>query len=401
VTRYAGVWLGPIVSEARLWEDQAASPAANQWQTGLLEALCDQGKPMEPIAGVPQSAWPRGRLLARTHSTPLCRGAAVARTTGYLNLPIVKWYRQEARIRSLVERQIEAAGPPAVVLSYNAGYPEAATAQWMRSKYGIPWVCVVADAPESSDPRTSFVRRTALRAYGRYQRRWIAAASARVYLSWTLFDQETHGPKLHLDGGIDAVRCAGFRIEPGSPRVLMFTGSLSSYTGIDRLLTAFQLVEQRDCELWISGRGNLEELVIAAAARDHRIRFFGLVDRERLMGLMAQAHVFVNPRPSSVPENRSNFPSKLLEYLSWCRPVISTMTPGIAPIYRSVLTMVEDESPEGLASAIRAALDLPDSEVRHASERIRAFVEKNLLWSNRAALLWDWLEGECGVRAPG
>jgi glycosyltransferase involved in cell wall biosynthesis len=118
------------------------------------------------------------------------------------------------------------------------------------------------------------------------------------------------------------------------------------------------------------------------------------VERDRLAGLMGQADIFVNPRPSMIPENRANFPSKLLEYLSWGRPVISTLTPGVPPSYRSILIPVEDEDAEGLATTIENTLALGSRELDRMGERIRDYVSENLLWSIQARRLRNWLEAD-------
>jgi glycosyltransferase involved in cell wall biosynthesis len=281
-----------------------------------------------------------------------------------------------------------------VVFSYNALSPEAPIARWLQSEFDVPWICVVADYPETSDPSVSTLRRRAPDVYGAYQRHLIRQAAGRLYLSWALFNEAGQEPKLHLEGGIAALQPELAPLAVRGPRVVMFTGSLNVLTGIDFLLRAFARVRDRNCELWICGRGHLEKQVVAATRGDARIRYYGMVPRERLHELMGRADVFVNPRPSALPENRANFPSKLLEYLSWARPVISTLTPGVPPGYRSVLLPVVEEIEEGLANTLSEALAHLREERDARSERIRAFVEENLLWSVQIERLVRWLEAE-------
>jgi glycosyltransferase involved in cell wall biosynthesis len=103
------------------------------------------------------------------------------------------------------------------------------------------------------------------------------------------------------------------------------------------------------------------------------------------------ATLFVNPRPSSIADNRMNFPSKILEYLSYAKPVVSTWTPGLSPEYEGVLVVVEQETPECMARKIEEVLSW-DAEKHSAwSERITAFVTGRKLWDLQAGSLLRWL----------
>jgi hypothetical protein len=165
----SALWLGALVSEAFLQEEVAASAAGVLWQSGLLEALVDQGMMLTILGGTPHSAWPRGGVRAPHHAASLRGGKLTASMTGYLNFPVVKLFSQHARLRTSIRALLHERRPPAVVFSYNAGLPEAVTARWVRSEFGTPWVSVLADYPESSDPRTRLARRLALQVYGRVQ----------------------------------------------------------------------------------------------------------------------------------------------------------------------------------------------------------------------------------------
>jgi glycosyltransferase involved in cell wall biosynthesis len=387
------LWLGSLLRPDLVRHEPAASAAGMSWQTGLLEALVDHGAKVRIHGGTPHSAWPQGRALVRAHESELCGGKLQPHMTGYVNLPVVKLFSQHRRLRHRLEGQLRRGWSPRVSFSYNPGLPEALTCRWLQAEHGVPWVCIVAEFPESSDPLISSVRRAALKVYGQYQRTWAEEAAGRVYLSWALFQDDRTLPKFHLDGGIDRLHPPSAPPESGK-RVLLFGGSLTALTGVDVLLDAFRSVRDRNLELWIAGRGNLEPQVVEAARHDARIRFFGQLGRDELHRLMQGAHAFINPRPSHLPENRTNFPSKVMEYLSWARPVISTITPGVSPSYRSLLVPVHEETRDGMAEVIERTLSASGDQLRVASDRIRAYIEENLLWSVQSRRLLRWLERE-------
>jgi glycosyltransferase involved in cell wall biosynthesis len=120
---------------------------------------------------------------------------------------------------------------------------------------------------------------------------------------------------------------------------------------------------------------------------------FGVVDEAKLRVLSEAAWAFVNPRPPSIAENAHNFPSKVLEYLSYGKPVVSTWTPGLAPEYREVLMVVDGESPDALAARLADALALEPGALGEHRERVRAFLAANKLWTVQAERLRAWLAG--------
>jgi glycosyltransferase involved in cell wall biosynthesis len=102
----------------------------------------------------------------------------------------------------------------------------------------------------------------------------------------------------------------------------------------------------------------------------------------------------VNPRPNSVVDSQHNFPSKLLEYLSYGKPVISTCTPGIAPEYSHVIDIPEDETPAGLAGVIQRVLQWSEVQRRERAVAIREFLKTRKTWIVQARRLTEWLEDQ-------
>jgi hypothetical protein len=107
-------------------------------------------------------------------------------------------------------------------------------------------------------------------------------------------------------------------------------------------------------ELWISGRGD-NKLIKLAVKKDKRIKFLGLLSNNRLQNTYNRVDIFLNPRPVNMPGNEINFPSKLFDYLAWDKPIISTWTKSLSPIYKKVLHVVDD-NPVAIAFAMSSYL---------------------------------------------
>lgn len=108
----------------------------------------------------------------------------------------------------------------------------------------------------------------------------------------------------------------------------MYAGTLSNVTGIDILLEAISKNTADNVEFYISGKGELDNLVSEAAQKDKRIKYLGFVSDKQYYELLNDVDVLINPRNMELLQNQNNFPSKVLEYLATGREVISTKFPG-------------------------------------------------------------------------
>lgn len=370
------LWVGGVFDEATLLSRRATSPAANRWQGGLIRGLAEHGARVTVLGHTPEPVWPRGVPLVGGGWGRLAPGLH-GKLVRYWNLPAVRRVSVTRAYLRAFDRLVSRHGRPSVVISYNDQPWSAALGDFVQRHYGIPWVCVVADAPGAG------------KEFRQHEQR-IARAAGRVFLSWSRYREDHSGPGLHLDGGIDAVRFTSRPVHERGRKVLVFAGAMNRWAGASLLVDAFSRTRLPDAELWLCGHGSNAD-VERAAAEDPRVRYLGLVEEERLQAVCREAAAFVNPRPVDLHENRSNFPSKVLEYLTYGRPVVSTWTEGLAPEYRDVLVTPDQADPDGLARAMERALAFSIEERGALAERIRKLLVPGRTWSAQAARLLEWM----------
>lgn len=385
------LWLGGIFAERVVLDRPGVNPAAWRWQKELVGALARRGLRLVTLGHAPEPLWPRGRL--RDAGTDPLEPGVRGEVVGYWNLPAVRMPSLRRSYLRGFERIRARHGDPALVVSYNA-YPYNIAVGRRAQRLGVPWVPIVADVPRPGRPRERHDRA-------------VGTAAGRVFLSWGEYRDPDHAePKLHLDGGI---RRPGFAPDadptPDGDPVVVYTGSLGKWGGVMLLLEAFRRVRHPTAELWICGHGATSSFE-RAVAEDPRVRFLGLVPEQRLREVCERATVFVNPRPAALPSNAANFPSKVLEYLKHGKPVVSTWTKGLAPAYRRVLAVAEEQTPECLAATIEQVLAWDAGRRREVAAEIRAFLEAEKLWDAQARRLAGWLDdvaaanGVALARAP-
>jgi glycosyltransferase involved in cell wall biosynthesis len=370
------VWLGASLKPEVILSRFAVSPAAQRWQRGLLTGLRRIVPDLHVVGHCPDRTWPYGQLwpgsIAELEDAFRQTLVPYANLRGLRSSSLARNYA-----RALSKVKASSSGR-AVVVSYNADEHVRVA---VRRAFGtqVPWVPVVLDYNLVGNEWTgteSLLRGTA----------------GAVYLSWWAHSRHTGSPSLHLDGGV-VEASKGFPIHPTAKPRLLYTGALDQWGGITQLLDAFTRLRAPNATLVVTGwsqRSAIRKRLETTPGVEYR----GRVDEATLLQLAEQASVLVNPRPLNIPGNQMNFPSKLLEYLTYGRPVVTTMTPGVAPEYADFTIPAKSDSPDDLAAAIDRALSLDHVHRVDMARRVEHFLSTSRLWTIQAAKLWDFLRLE-------
>ncbi len=380
------LWAGPIQPPAAMLASAAPHPATMRWQQTFLKGLREAGADVRRMGHSPHRTWPWGPLrVSQTPREELAGFDRQAEDIAYLNISRVRDLSLRRAYRNAVARAI-AAERPDVVVSYNAdasmqGAADAATS------IGVPWVPIVLDF---SDPRPddwrAFRKATARAAGVAFVSHW-ASRNAPV----------TNG---HLVSGAVCRRTHAGRCGPAEGTTVVFSGSRTRATGIDRLLAAVPLIRTPGVRLVMTGHGRPDFTPADASGSHVAVVDMGMLSEGDLADVLSAATVLVNPRPLESQDSCMNFPSKVLDYLAYERPIISTRAAGIGPEYDDVLVFSESDSPAAIAAAIDDVLGWPRSRQAEAVDRIREF---NTRATPRASALRfiTWLETVCdSTRLP-
>lgn len=195
------------------------------------------------------------------------------------------------------------------------------------------------------------------------------------------------------EGGLDKSFYDMFSVMPQKSYgklIFMYAGILEPVTGIDLLLQAFRKTKNADWELWISGKGSLDDMVREAAGEEERIRFLGFLEYEEYINCLKEADVLVNPRNMSLAENRNNFPSKIMEYLATGKEIISTRFMG-AKKFEEYVTFCESDA-DAIASAMQQAAEAVEDrrELRYTLNREFA---REYLWQEQMKRIMKFIGG--------
>lgn len=158
------------------------------------------------------------------------------------------------------------------------------------------------------------------------------------------------------------------------PRVCMYAGGVTRQYGVHNLIEAFRTIEDPDVRLHIYGPGDVVEMAKAAMAEDPRIFYGGMLLNSEIVDKEMEATLLVNPRPTFEEFVKYSFPSKTMEYMASGTPVLTTVLPGMPREYYPYVYFIQDQTPAGVAAALRETLAHSDEELFAMGNAARNFV---------------------------
>ncbi|HEX6041628.1 glycosyltransferase [Longimicrobium sp.] len=396
-------FVGSVVPTA-MGTTHAFSPAGNKFQVNLVDHLArSAGASVETFTVRPLAAFPGDRVVGYGGGrATLDDTGAGARLVPFVNVRGLKEATVAASLMGHLARWATAhrARGPRALLVYNLFSPLALPVLATARAWRVPAVAVVADLPFIYSFRG--VKGVLERVDFQAQLAMLRRFDGLVVLTRHIAEDHAPGvPWMLMEGAVPAGERAAPADAPADDgpapgeRVAMYSGMLNEMNGIPLLLEAFDRLREPGWRLWIYGGGPLQGAVEAAARRDPRIEYhaWDRVPAAEVRRRQRQATVLVNPRPSGERVNRYTFPSKLMEYLASGTATVSTAIPGIPEEYHPYLELARDETPDGLAQAIRRAAGRPDGERQARGAAAREWVLREKGWERQAERIGVFLRG--------
>lgn len=390
------LFLGSLLPQDISDSNPYGSGAANNFQYNLLAGLAGRGvERIEALTLYPVPAYPRSNHCYWGRSQHRLSDWIRVTVLGFSNLGPLKPPSQMVSVLwQIFNMWFRRSFNPDIVLTYNAPQRIAMPAILAGKLFRVPVVCIAADVqpwkPLSVRVKDIIAR---LRGY------WIRRYDGVIVLSGRVAEDFCRGQRtIRVEG---AASIEEFQRLPASASeqdslkediyTILYAGTLVELCGVGLLLAAFDQIKDERYRLCFLGRGPMEKEINIAMRGDSRIRYYGWIDRDAYVDSLKNATILVNPRLTSFPENRYNFPAKLLEYLASGRPVITTATADVREEYGDLAYVLPEETPVALANLVEEVCQLPPKDLLEFGARAREYVLNNKNWDVQAERVKDFL----------
>lgn len=375
------LFLSSVFTEKALQGHDVASHAASEWVKGFCGGLAQAGFHVETLGHIPARVWPLGNAL-HPYDPQQLDGGYKQSLVRYWNLWWIRRLSLGRAYQKLGERIVYGESQEAmhlqtggeetrrkewIVCSYNALAWQVAAGSHFSAK-GCRWIMFVLDDDDvSTRGWTRYVRET-------------CSAWGHVFVSQWAYDHAPVRRKLLLEGGFSEWK--GDADERSGTPSVFYAGSLADYAGMAELRDMISAFDRPDVEFWICGKGRDSRLE-SLARHDGRVKLLGFLSAAELDFRLRRAWVVVNPRKMSHMGARMNFPSKLLRYLSYGKPVVSMWTEGVPREYEKVCAFVK--TAKEMARDIRIVLDWDDRRRAQYRDEVYRFLVPHKTWSAQGA----------------
>jgi glycosyltransferase involved in cell wall biosynthesis len=362
-------------------DDPNPQVAAYKLESRFKAAAQTVGVQIDCISSAAVTTFPGNQRIIFPGSNQRDPAGGSIKVNGLINLPGLKLVsRLFGSLSSLLARR----GPsPDFVCVYAAHSPNLIAALVYKKLRGVPYVVYVADLPLFMDLgiHRSALRRALKKLDASMINCLLRQAAGLIVVTKPMVTDNTALQScryLVLEGIAEVVD------EPMVPasedakakRIIFYAGGLNKAYGIKELVEGFKRADLHDVELWLCGRGDLEEYVKSEAGQNSAIRSMGYITPAEVAEIQARSSLLMLTRDPDLTYTRYSFPSKLLEYLASGVPTMTTRLYGIPDEYYAYVNAIDDASVEGVAKSLQVFFAEDYNVFKEKAQKGKAWVAR-------------------------
>jgi glycosyltransferase involved in cell wall biosynthesis len=384
-------FIGTVVDSVDLPKFESASVAGNKMQLGIIKGLYSMNKEIEVTSSYPHKMFKvKGKIFIPGKKSFIGRSINI-RYVPYINVVFLK--QITIFIGYLITLLIWCSknrGDKALVVYNTLSYvalPVIIAGKIFKCKT----FCVVADLPIKGIKK-SIVQRIEDRMEIGLINKFNGLIPVTKHIQ---ADFAPNTPFIVVEAGFEDVE-EEVAMQQSTNQLrrnknVVYTGTLNSLSGIELLLEAFSKIRVENAQLHIYGSGDKEEIVNSYVANDERIFFHGKISNEKIVEIQKNADLLVSPRLIDDFTTKYTFPSKVLEYITSGKPVLSNKLPGIPNEYDNLINFARTSDTDEWAKMIENIIcDETDFYILKA-RKARMSVKKYKTWEFQSERIYGFI----------
>lgn len=393
-------FLGTLVPDNKEFNNQAFYRSANLVQAGILENLSEHTN-LKVLSSQPIPSFPRSKSIFCKRKVINYSNKVEITTIPAVNIVVIREImRGFYALFSLMFWAFKNFNKKRCIIVYNTYSPPLPIVYLISKITNSKSVAIIYDLgmpPKSL--KLDFFRKSIYRLVEISAKFFIPRLDGRIVITEAI--AKDYAPNKHflmMDGGIsDGIVNHLFPLEQKMNRtetIFLCAGSLWGGNGVGLLLESLKINKNQKIKVWFAGTGQDTGLIIDAAKIDNRISYLGMLDTRSLFEVYKKADVLLNLRVIPEEEGKYLFPSKLLEYLTVGKLVISTSAVHIEKEYGEFCIILNDFKPSKLSEIVDTVSNLPDETFFQMGSNARDFMLNNNTWEKKTNEILTYIKEE-------
>ena len=280
-----------------------------------------------------------------------------------LNALVCYWSSKKFLRKLVKNKQIDA------IVFYNMRLENSKLALYAKKKLDIPIILQYEDGL-TTDAHISPIKR---RIFGKMEKSVLQSLDGAFLVNSKL---NVPCPSVVIRGAIREKKNHDKTYVRNEIPQLLFASTLDKQRGVSVLLEALKHI-QDELILKISGRGDAESEIKKCA--DDRVQFLGYLTYEQYQEQLENADICINAQLAHHEFGNFSFPSKIFEYMSAGKVVVSSDVADAEDALGDTLIIYHEDNPLKLANALKEAIKVCKDEKlwMQYQTRMRRVIEEN------------------------
>jgi glycosyltransferase involved in cell wall biosynthesis len=391
-------FLGTLVPDAVEFHNPAFNRSGNMVQAGIVEGFDKQCIELKVLTSQPIPTFPKYKSLFCKRKIVSYSSEIKITTLPALNIVVIREImRGLYAMFSLVYWAFENRHKKRCIMVYNVYSPPLPLVYLIGKITKSKTVAVIYDL--GMPPKVlhlDIFRKFIYRWVEIFAKLIIPRLDGRIVITEAI--ARDYAPKNHfllLDGGIGTSiidRLFPLVLKPDRMEtIFLCAGSLWAGNGINLIIDAMKLNKNQNIKIWFAGKGPDVSLIEDATINDGRIVYLGLLDLDQLFQAYQLSDALLNIRVIPEGEGDYLFPSKLIEYISTGRIVISTNAVHIKRDYGQLCFILNEVKPQALSQIINTVSELSSKYIYEKGITNRQFILNNYTWDKRSIQIINYM----------
>lgn len=361
------------------------SIAGNKMQWNIIHHIAKySGISVDSITILPLAPFPRDTFFSKSHIWNIDRNVKT-KVISFCNVPLIKQIWQVLSVYFACKKYF-CDNPDATLICFNLFPQVGIPMRWLKQNYSrLKVIAILADLPIDDKTNRGFITGFLRKKFDQSTWKSISYCDDFIVLNEFVATNYIKGKRyIVIDGGVSDEMVDNSALHYNSPnrKSVVFSGALTEYNGIKRLIEAAQYLKDLDITIDIYGDGYLKKYVLDAAKNNGKIVYHGSVSNDDMMRIQRSAWLLINPRLMSDPISKVTFPSKTFEYMLSHRPILSTKLNGYSQQYSDKMFFCEDTA-LSIGNTIREIYKLPDNSLKEKADAAYQFVVSEKTWARQ------------------